>query len=272
MVQYPVAYVRPYEAVHIKDAQRGRSHFCFGCHDEMVIRRGHMRRARFAHKAGFVQCEKYNALHEAAKVFICQGFRRAVATGGEYQVGYPCGRCKTPISRNVASGGANIDSEKMVVKGTRSDLVVFQPGGSPRVIIEIVVTHDLESNTEQKYKAANYPVVTVEPSWDTLLDLERSAIGSRILNVKDEQRYCGDCRAARKQAIRATAQAPKTSRQRMPVSVSNDAAKTAIETVFRRGPRRPHTPQGPLTEEDLMRIPSYAEAKARERRASLKRE
>ena len=197
-IQYPVAYARPYEAVHIEDAQRGRSHFCFGCDREMVIRRGHIRRPHFAHKAGFVQCKRDNTLHEAAKAFICHGFLHAVAAGVEYPVGYPCERCKIPIKVNVAIDGASIASERIVVKGTRSDLAVFQPDGSPRVIIEVVVTHDLESDTERRYKEANYPVVTVEPSWDTLRDLLQAAIGSRILNIKtDEHRYCSDCRDTR---------------------------------------------------------------------------
>lgn len=39
-IQYPVAYARPYEAVHIKDARRERSHFCFGCDNERVIECG----------------------------------------------------------------------------------------------------------------------------------------------------------------------------------------------------------------------------------------
>ena len=259
-IQYPVAYVQPHEAVHIKDARRERPHFCFGCHREMVIRRGPIRRWHFAHKAGFVQCEKDKTLHEAAKAFICLGFRRAVATEGEYRIGYPCKGCKTPISHNVASGGASIASEKTVAKGTRSDMVIFQPDGSPRVIIEIVVTHDLESKTEQKYKAAKYPVVMVEPSWDTLLDLCQSAIGSRILNVKGDNRYCGACRAARKQETQATAQAPKTQQRRMSVPVSDDAAKITVA----------------LTELDLMQIPSYARAKAEGRETrwpeTLKRE
>lgn len=197
-ILYPVAYAQPYKAVHIEDAQRGHPHFCFGCDREMVIRRGHIRRPHFAHKAGFVQCEKDNTLHEAAKAFICQGFRHAVATGTEYQVQYPCKRCEAPISVNVASEGAKIASEKTVVKGTRSDLVVFQPYGFPRVIIEIVVTHDLEEDTKQRYEEANYPVVTVKPSWDTLRNLLQAAKGSRILNVKtDEHRYCRDCRDKR---------------------------------------------------------------------------
>lgn len=248
-ILYPVAYVLPYEAVHIEDAKRGRPHFCFGCDREMVIRRGDIRRPHFAHKAGFVQCKKDNTLHEAAKAFICQGFHCAVATGEEYQVGYPCKRCQTPISVNVAIGGASIGSERTVVKGTRSDLVVFQPDGSPRIIIEVVVTHDLESDTKQRYEEANYPVVMVKPSWETLPDLRRAAIGSRILNIKgDKHRYCNDCRNIQKKEAAARAEEAEIYRR--------------IEQVNGRGPRSPHKPLTPLTEEDLMRIPSYAKAKA----------
>ena len=215
-LQYTVAYVQPYEAVDINAAQPGRPHFCFGCHGEMVIKQGRIKRWHFAHKAGFVQCEKDKTLHEAAKAFICQSFRCALATGAEYHVGYPCERCKTPISVNVTSEGASIASERIVVKGTRSDVVVFQPGGSLRVIIEIVVTHDLESDTKQRYEAANYPVVTVEPSWDTLPGLRQAAVGSRILNVKnDKHRYCGECREALKKEAAARAQVAETHRRKM---------------------------------------------------------
>ena len=74
-LQYTAAYVQPYEAVDIEAAQRGRPHFCFGCHREMVIKQGRKKRWHFAHKAGDGKCETDKTLHEAAKAFICQGFR-----------------------------------------------------------------------------------------------------------------------------------------------------------------------------------------------------
>lgn len=252
-LQYPVAYVQPYEAVDIKDARRGRPHFCFGCHREMVIKRGRINRWHFAHKAGFVQCEKDNTLHEAAKAFICQSFRCAVATGAEYHVGYPCESCnKTPISVNVAVEGANIASERTVVEGTRSDLVVFQSDGSPRVIIEIVVTHDLESDTKQRYEAANYPVVTVKPSWDTFPDLRQAAVGSRILNVKNEYRCCGDCREAqqkkraaprrrqqKKRAVRAWASETQPRKMHREHQVAWGLARSLVEGIRPQAGRIP---------------------------------
>ena len=247
-LQYPVAYVQPYEAVEIKAAQRGLPHFCFGCRREMVIKRGDIRRGHFAHKAGDGKCEKDKTLHEAAKAFICQGFRCAVATGAEYHVGYPCESCnKTPISANVAIEGASIACERTVVEGTRSDLVVFQPGDSPRlrVIIEIVVTHDLESDTKQRYEAGDCPVVTVEPSWDTLPDLRQAAVGSRILNVKnDKHRYCGDCREAqqkkraaprrsqqKKRPARAWASAPQSRKMHQQHKVARGLAGSLVEGI-----------------------------------------
>lgn len=263
-IQYPVAYAQPYEAVHIKDAQRGRPHFCFGCHREMVIRRGSIRRPHFAHKAGFVQCEKDKTLHEAAKAFICLGFHRAIAKGGEYRVGYPCKRCKTPISHNVASGEASIASEKMVVKGTRSDLVVFRPDRSPRVIIEIVVTHDLESDTKQRYEEANYPVVTVEPSWDTLPDLCQSAIGSRILNVKGDNRYCSACRGPLLQFQQIQQRAAQE--KRGPAKIIQSPLRKVAQKQETKAPapktprqrRRWMSPELPSLEELMQQYPSLA--------------
>ena len=221
-IQYPVAYARPRETVreaaHINAARRERPHCCFGCHREMVIRRGPVRRRHFAHKAAFGQCEGDNALHEAAKAFICQGLRRAVATEGEYRVRYPLQKMQDSHQSQCCQRRRKHQQRENCGRGDTLRLVIFQPDGSPRVIIEIVVTHDLETKTEQKYKAANYPVVTVKPSWDTLLDLCQSAIGSRILNVKGDTRYCSNCRAERKvvqkQAIKAPTLALKTPRQR----------------------------------------------------------
>lgn len=249
-IQYPVAYDGAGGVVFIEDARRGDAYFCCGCGSEMVIRRGRRRQEHFAHKARFVRCKKDNTLHEAAKAFICQGFLHAVATGGEYQVGYPCERCETLISVNVATKGASIASERVVVKGTRSDLAIFQPDGSLRVIIEVVVTHDLEDATKQRYEEANYPVVTVKPSWDTLRDLLQTVIGSRILNMKDgKHRYCDDCRNRQKKEAAARVEEAEIYRR--------------IEQGNGRGPRSLDKPLTPLTEEDLMRIPAYAKAKAK---------
>ncbi len=192
-IQYPEAWRRPYARVHISQANRGETHYCFGCNGEMIIRRGELKRHHFAHKPPVLDwCDGDNALHEAAKLNICEGFLEAVNQGRKYDIGFPCARCKSPIRVNCAEPGAGIATEATVVKGTRSDLVIIRNGGERRVIVEIKVTHDLEEKTAEKYAAAQIPVVKVEPQWESLPDLRHEAIGYEAINVQHGN-LCSRC-------------------------------------------------------------------------------
>ena len=201
-IQYPEAWHSPYVRVHISQAQRGEVHYCFGCNGEMIIRRGKVKRHHFAHKPPVVHlCNGDNALHEAAKLNICEGFLEAVAEGHKYNIGFPCARCKATIRVNCAEPGAGIATEASVVQGTRSDLVIIRPSGERRVIVEIKVTHDLEEETAEKYAAAHMPVVKVEPQWETLPDLRRKAIGHAALNIRQGD-LCSSCIEKKKEQLK----------------------------------------------------------------------
>ncbi len=192
-ILYPSAYIIPYEPVDIGEAVKGRIHYCFGCHQEMVLKRGLIRRPHFAHKPPFNYCDSDDALHETAKANICKGFLHAVEVRQAYNLSYPCSKCRLPILANVADAGATIASEKSVVPGTRSDLVVTKDDGiTPRVIIEIVVTHNLEPDTRQKYEDSDVPVVKVRPTWEDVATLTEAATGCEALNVQTT--LCKDCR------------------------------------------------------------------------------
>ena len=143
-ILYPVARSDSGRAVHIEEASKGRPYECFGCSAPMVAKQGGKRRWHFAHKPPFERCaDPDKALHDTAKALIMQGFSGALARQGAYRLGCPCEECGRLVSRNIAVPGANVEAERSVVAGTRSDLVVNQPDRGP-VIIEVVVTHDLE--------------------------------------------------------------------------------------------------------------------------------
>lgn len=201
-IQYPEAWRSPYVRVHISQAQRGEACYCFGCNGEMIMRRGEVKRHHFAHKPPLVHwCNGDNALHEAAKLNICEGFLEAVAQGRKYDVGFPCARCKATIRVNCAEPGAGIATEASVVQGTRSDLVIIRDSGERRVIVEIKVTHDLEEKTAEKYAAAQMPVVKVEPQWEALSDLRSEAIGYLALNIRKGS-LCSNCTEKQKEELR----------------------------------------------------------------------
>ena len=151
-IRYPMAYQSPYQVAHISEAEKGKTYLCLGCEEQMIPRQGKIKRHHFAHKAGMERCDPDNALHETAKAAICQGFLTAQEGGTSYLLKFSCARCGEPIPTNAALPGASIATERAAVDGTRSDLVITKKDGkSPRIIIEIVVHHDLEIETANRY-------------------------------------------------------------------------------------------------------------------------
>ena len=193
-ILYPVARSDSGRAMHIGEASKGRPYECFGCSAPMVAKQGGQRRWHFAHKPPFERCsDPDKALHDTAKALIMQGFSGALAQQGAYRLGCPCEECGSPVSRNIAVPGAKVEAEKSVVAGTRSDLVVSQPGRSP-VIIEVVVTHDLEPESRESYEKSGTPVLQIRPTWDTLDKLESEVISDDTLNVPPVR--CASCKRA----------------------------------------------------------------------------
>ena len=89
--------------------------------------------------------------------------------------------------------GLSVEAEHSLVPHTRSDLVVYRPEQSP-VVIEIVVTHDLEPETASQYDNAGTTVFVTKPAWDTLRHLERGITPDRSMGVRPVQ--CYECRRA----------------------------------------------------------------------------
>ena len=192
-IQYPEAWSKPYRRVHIGDAQREESYYCFGCNSSMVVKKGAIKTHHYAHKADLVTCDPDTALHEASKMNIAEGFVGAVEVGGRYFLCFPCSRCRAVISVNVALPDAGVASERSIVTGTRSDLVFTWPDGHDRIIVEIEVTHGLEDSTRQRYEESKLPVMTLKvSSWASLPSLRKEVIASSTLNIKDT--FCKDCK------------------------------------------------------------------------------
>ena len=95
----------------------------------------------------------------------------------------------------MAGEGAAIATERSVVHGTRSDLVITKGDGkTPRVIIEIVVHHDIEESTEKRYVQSGTAVVKIQPDWETVDRLREQLITNETLNV--ENTVCRRCKDA----------------------------------------------------------------------------
>lgn len=207
-IQYPEAFEKPHRRVHVlalsRDA-RGGPYYCFGCDQEMVARLGQVNAHHFAHKSQWTtKCDPENALHRAAQTNILEGFSEAVENQQPFHVGYPCASkdCTNAVKFNIATPGSRIVAEQIAVQGTRADLVVYCPDETgaawARLIIEVVVTHDLEPYTLARYQAAKIPVIKINPAWDRLEELRTTVVGYDTVNVPAAE--CEDCKTVREQA------------------------------------------------------------------------
>lgn len=157
----------------------------------MVARQGSQRAWHFAHKPPLRGCDDPDrALHETAKALIVQGFTAALEAGAEYPAGFSCEDCGRDRSWNMALPARTISVERSVVEGTRSDVVVDR-GDKPPLIIEVVVSHDLEPATRIRYENSEFPVFAVYPTWDTVAGLARAVIADVVLNVPSMR--CSRC-------------------------------------------------------------------------------
>ena len=68
-----------------------------------------------------------------------------------------------PPSRYIIAPPFTAVCELSLIPNTRSDIVALE-SGKPSFIIEIVVSHDLEDKTHEKYLRNPYPVFVVHPN------------------------------------------------------------------------------------------------------------
>jgi hypothetical protein len=181
-------------------------------------------------------------LHETAKAIIKRGFNHAVDTRGEYHLGYLYEECRHRISKNAAMPGAAIATEATIVEHTRSDLVVTINGGK-KVIIEVVVSHDLELPTREAYLHSGIPILKIKPTWETLGQLESEAIAADTLNLPIP-RLCKTCRAEeeRREAQRKAEEAERRRKEEETIAQQQLYLKSALNRLKVLEQRHPSSP------------------------------
>ena len=157
-VTYPYAIAPDGTITGIEEAARGGEFQCPGCRQGMSTVQGDSLRWHYRHHQNVDPCSKDNALHITAQLLIQREFRRAVKERRRYSVSHPCSACRSPMGfLNIALPKARMILEDgEMVKGTRPDVTVKR--NKLRVIIEVVVTHDLEEKTRRTYLKSKIPV------------------------------------------------------------------------------------------------------------------
>ncbi len=177
-------------AISIEDYTKGTPVACFGCDRPLVAKQGRKNRWHFAHCTDVeARCSAETALHRLSKILIREGFEAALAAGRSYVLRWTCPHCRRAREVDCTSFLSRVSIESSAVHGTRGDLVF---DGQRPIAIEIVVHHELDTETAQRYASADVPVFIVRPSWATVRTLWSELSSDEAVVTRSEK--CPHCR------------------------------------------------------------------------------
>jgi hypothetical protein len=156
--------------IHIDEWERGQAVTCFGCGEDLIGRLpfdGIKPTAHFAHKTD-VACAGETALHKAAKAAITYSH----ANGILRVLSWECPHCKRCLHQTDLRSVV-LREEVRPCEGVVSDVLGVDVLGKPCVAIEVVVTHDVEVETLERYRSLGLHVFTLRPSWGIVGDIVR---------------------------------------------------------------------------------------------------
>lgn len=193
----PYAITEDRRLLHIRDYRKGSdTAFCLSCGDSLIARQGKLKQWHYSHRGA--QCSGEGALHQAAKLLIKQSFERALANAKDYHLRWTCPGCRTTRSLDCTKIARCARVESVVTDGVRAD--IYFCDGSKDFCVEVVVTHDLEDATREKYREINIPLFTLKPSWQTVQSLEHGIDASEAFHLNLER--CPGCRERQQEKLK----------------------------------------------------------------------
>jgi hypothetical protein len=190
VIQYPIARAEDGSVVHIRSWQPGQIVACFGCDCELIGRLPHngiAPTAHFAHKAD-TACDGEGALHKAAKEAIVRAHTSRVLS----TLSWLCPRCSQLLHRTDLSQ-LTLHKEKVPCEGVVTDVLGLDGDGRAVVAIEVVVTHDIEPQTMDRYLALGTAVFVWRPAWNEIAAITEgsSTLGLEARHVQID--HCAGC-------------------------------------------------------------------------------
>lgn len=140
-VAVPVAFAEDGSLVKPEDADPEGSYRCPGCGVGLILRRGEVRRAHFAHRGGD-GCSTESTLHRAAKRRLVQVVEEWLDGGPRPCISRPCPTfsCDGGVVQDLPDDVSGAAEEVRLADGTVGDVVLYR-GERPSAVIEVAVTH-----------------------------------------------------------------------------------------------------------------------------------
>ncbi len=204
-LRVPFAFDNEKQLYDPQAAEKGKHYFCPACQDTVILRKGEIKTAHFAHKASET-CNQETILHKTAKQLIVQVI-------SDWKLGKTdppilrrsCEICRKSVDQPLPDKVEYAVLEHRVTNGFVID-VALMVENEPAAAIEIRVTHAVDEN---KAKSLSIPFIEVEGQTVIKNPTVLEPIRDHFLSFT-----CGPCKKAK---------------ARFHVKVNNVAKQTDVE-------------------------------------------
>lgn len=163
----PYAYINE-KLVTVDSAQRGEDFRCPNCKEILILKRGEIKAAHFAHKPDMTECSKDLIMHQIAMDLLC---RDDISFQWEYQcqMSYEYSNdkgcvfygCNSPRKRKRL-GGYKMTQQEYPLGKYRVDIAILRDSGGLHGGIEVYNTHKTKKGKWKYFNDNKIPCVEVE--------------------------------------------------------------------------------------------------------------
>jgi hypothetical protein len=161
-VQFEFAKTSSGKIVHVTKAEKGEKFTCANpnCNGEMILKKGEIRRPHFAHKHVEYDHGGETPLHYNTKILLFDFLQNSAINETPTFVQFKCS-CSETHSINLLEHITDVYVEKQVTKIYRPDISLYSENKF-KMALEIIVTHDLESEASSYLKKHEIPYLTIK--------------------------------------------------------------------------------------------------------------
>ncbi len=153
----PYAYDSKRELVYIDEAKKGEKYTCPNCDAELLLRIGKIpegqkyhKRNHFAHKGNSDNHCSESFLHKLFKERCVEYIRQKIANNESIKFEWRCEKCDEEHSGNLLKKAVKVEPE-YDLGICQPDIALLDKDGKVVIVVEVVVTHQPESEVMQYY-------------------------------------------------------------------------------------------------------------------------
>ena len=164
-----IAQTNTGDIVNVSQAEKDEEYYCIFCNMPMVLRKGYIRRAHFAHKQLSSNCSPKTALHDIFKQMLYENIKLSLAQKTPVKMKWQCYTCGNIHTGNLLKKSSKVELEYNL--GTcPPDIALLDASNRVVAVIEVIAPHEREKSTLVYYRQNKIAVIRYQLKSDRDLD------------------------------------------------------------------------------------------------------